>query len=85
MLMLRRFLFKRMDIEKQVKLLKSKGILLGPRLKDTRMVYTYMLQSLFVEVVYKNDNPVERPERVNIINGLKNLNSYLEEEFKSNF
>ena len=85
MLMLLKFFFRRMDINKQVKLIKKRGVLLGPRLKDGRKVYTYMLQNLFVEVLYANDNVLDTPEKVSIINGLKNLNSYLEEEFKSNF
>jgi hypothetical protein len=58
---------------------------LGTRVKDGRKIYIYMLRELFVEVIYANDNVDETPERLNILNGLKNLNSYLEREFKTSF
>ncbi|HEY8936537.1 MAG TPA: hypothetical protein VIM65_15020 [Cyclobacteriaceae bacterium] len=65
--------------------MKKRGILLGTRMKDGRKIYIYMLRDLFVEVVYKNDSVDELPEKLNMLNGLKNLNSYLEREFKTSF
>ena len=65
--------------------MKKKGIMLGTRMKEGRKIYIYMLRELFVEVVYKNDNTEEMPERLNMLTGLKNLNSYLEKEFKTSF
>jgi len=59
--------------------------MLGTRMKEGRKIYIYMLRELFVEVVYKNDNTEETPERLNMLTGLKNLNSYLEKEFKTSF
>lgn len=59
--------------------------MLGTRMKEGRKIYIYMLRELFVEVVYKNDNTEEMPERLNMLTGLKNLNSYLEKEFKTSF
>ena len=59
--------------------------MLGTRVKDGRKIYIYMLRELFVEVIYMNDNVEEAPEKLNILNGLKNLNSYLEKEFKTSF
>ncbi|HTJ49581.1 MAG TPA: hypothetical protein VL443_09025 [Cyclobacteriaceae bacterium] len=59
--------------------------MLGTRMKDGRKIYIYMLRDLFVEVTYKNDNVDEAPEKLNMLNGLKNLNSYLEREFKTSF
>jgi hypothetical protein len=59
--------------------------MLGTRIKDGRKIYIYMLRELFVEVIYMNDNVEEAPEKLNILNGLKNLNSYLEKEFKTSF
>ena len=59
--------------------------MLGTRMKEGRKIYIYMLRELFVEVVYKNDNVEEMPERLNMLTGLKNLNSYLEKEFKTSF
>ena len=70
---------------KQVSFLKKKGILLGTRIKDGRKIYIYMLRDLFVEVMFKSDNLEEAPEKINMLNGLKNLNNYLEKEFKTTF
>jgi hypothetical protein len=83
--MILKFFFKHLSINKQVIHLKKKGILLGTRLKDGRKIYIYMLRDLFVEVLFKNDNASDEPERLYMLNGLKNLNTYLEKEFKTTF
>jgi hypothetical protein len=44
-----------------------------------------MLNDLFVEVLYKNDNSEDAPEKVNLISGLMNLNQYLENDFRASF
>jgi hypothetical protein len=85
MIMLLRFFFSRLSLEKQVSYLKKKGIGLGTRLKGGRKIYIYMLNDLFVEVFYRNDNADESPEKVNILRGLKSLNDYLANEFKASF
>jgi hypothetical protein len=83
--MILQFFFKRLSVEKQVEYLKKKGIALGTRAKNGRKIYIYMLRDLFVEVLYKNDNTEEAPEKLNMMKGLKNLNEYLENEFKASF
>ena len=83
--MILRFFFKHLSITKQVLYLRKKGILLGTRLKDGRKIYIYMFRDLFIEVLYINDDASEAPEKVYLLNGLKNLNSYLEKEFKTTF
>lgn len=83
--MILKFFFKQLSITSQIKYLKKKGILLGTRLKDGRKIYIYMLRDLFVEVMFENDSTDQTPERVNMLNGLKNLNTYLEKEFKASF
>jgi len=85
MFMILRFFFSRLSIEKQVSYLKKKGIGLGTRLKGGRKIYIYMLSDLFVEVVYKNDNADQTPEKLNMLRGLSSLNEYLENEFKTSF
>jgi len=85
MFMILRFFFSRLSIEKQVSYLKKKGIALGTRLKGGRKIYIYMLSDLFVEVVYKNDNADQTPEKLNMLRGLSSLNEYLENEFKTSF
>ena len=77
--------FKNLSVQKQIDYLKKKGIMIGTRTKNQRKIYTYMLQDLFVEVYYKNDNENDSAEKVNLLSGLKNLNSYLEREFKTSF
>jgi hypothetical protein len=44
-----------------------------------------MLHDLFVEVLYTEDKTYMSPEKVNILNGLTNLQQYLETEFRSRF
>jgi hypothetical protein len=83
--MILRFFFSRLSLEKQVSYLKRKGIALGTRLKAGRKIYIYMLSDLFVEVLYKNDNADEIPEKLNMLRGLNGLNDYLENEFKTSF
>lgn len=84
--MFSRFLFNRMSLVNKVGYLKKKGVMLGTRLKDGRRMYIYMFSELFIEVLYKNDNQNNEPERLTILKGLDNLNQYLEKEFKgSNF
>ncbi len=83
--MILKFFFKQLSVQKQIDYLKKKGVMIGTRTKDSRKIYTYMLRDLFVEVLYKNDNANDSPEQVNTLSGLKNLNSYLEKEFKTSF
>lgn len=83
--MILRFFFSRLSLEKQVSYLKKKGIALGTRLKAGRKIYIYMLNDLFIEVLYKNDNADDTPEKLNMLRGLTSLNEYLENEFKTSF
>jgi hypothetical protein len=74
-----------MSLEGKVRHLKKKGIMLGTREKNGRKIHIYMLRDLFVEVFYLNDDENDKPEKVNILRGLNNLNEYLEKEFKASF
>jgi hypothetical protein len=44
-----------------------------------------MLNDFFVEVQFLNDSIDDDAEKVNILQGLDNLNSYLENEFRTTF
>jgi len=79
------FFFRQLSAETQVSYLQKNGVSLGSRAKNGRRVYVYMLRNLFVEVMYENDNVNDTPEKVNMLRGLKNLNSYLEKEFRASF
>lgn len=83
--MILQFFFKRLSTEKQVLHLKKKGVALGTRSKNGRKIYIYMLRNMFVEVLYLNDNADGAPEKLNMLTGLKNLNEYLENEFRTSF
>ncbi len=83
--MLHKFFFNRLSLEKKVKHLHEKGVALGSRIKDGRQIHMYMLKDLFVEVLYTDDKTYLAPEKVNILNGLTNLQQYLETEFRSRF
>jgi hypothetical protein len=80
-----KFFFKQWPLPKQVSYLKKKGILIGSRTREARKIYIYMYQDLFAEIQFKNDNPDSEVETANIVKGLKNLNSYLEKDFKTTF
>lgn len=83
--MILNFFFSQFSLEKQVNYLHKNGVSLGTRVKNGRKIYVYMLRNLFVEVLYKNDNASETPEKVNMLRGLKNLNTHLEKEFRASF
>ena len=83
--MILQFFFRQLSPETQVSYLQKNGVSLGSRAKNGRRIYVYMIRNLFVEVIYENDNVNDTPERVNMLRGLKNLNSYLEKEFRASF
>lgn len=80
-----RLFFKYFSLSKQITHLKNKGVMIGTRNKDGRKVYLYMIKDFFVEVFYKSDTPENDAEQVKLISGLKNLNQYLESEFRAAF
>jgi len=83
--MLFQFIFRQLSAEKQVGYLQKNGVSLGSRAKNGRRIYVYMMRNLFVEVMYENDDVNSTPEKVNLMRGLKNLNAYLEKEFRASF
>ena len=83
--MFEKFIFNRMSTRQQISYLRKKGIVLGTRAKDGRKVYIYMLKDLFIEVLYQNDNADQDAEKIRILEGLDNLNRYLEKEFRASF
>jgi hypothetical protein len=83
--MLQRFFFNRLSLDNKVKYLHEKGVALGSRVKDGRQIHMYMLHKIFVEVVYQEDKPYLAPEKINILNGLTDLQQYLEADFRTRF
>ncbi len=83
--MMQKLFFNYLSITTQISYLKKKGIVLGTRIKDERKIYIYMLPDVFVEVMYKNDNVEEAPEALSTVKGFRNLNTYLEKQFKTTY
>jgi len=79
------FFFRHLSLDSQVNHLQKKGVSLGTRVKNGRKIHVYMLRSLFVEVLYVNDDATEAPEKLHMLRGLKNLNAHLEKEFRASF
>lgn len=77
--------FKYGSVTKQLDYLREEGIMLGSRMRKDRKVFFYMVKSLFVEVIYKNDSVEKEPERLEVFNNLTHFNQYLEREFKTSF
>lgn len=83
--MILQFFFPHLSLSNQVMRLQKDGLILGTRVKNGRKIYVYMLRNLFVEVLYVNDNANGTAEKVDLLKGLKNLNSHLEKEFRTSF
>ena len=80
--MILKFILKRFSLEKQATFFKSRGIVIGTRTKDGRKIYLYMVSNLFTEITYENDNPKLSVESIVLIDGLKKLNKYLEQDLR---
>lgn len=74
-----------MPAKKQLKYIQNKGIILGTRMKNERKVFLYLLSDFFVEILYQQDRSDYEPEQIITFSDLKNLNGYLEKEFKAAF
>jgi len=74
-----------MTLGQKVSYLHAKGVSLGSRIKNGRKMHMYMIRNLFVEVIYIDDDVNGSAEKVHILRGLKNLNNYLEQEFRTTF
>lgn len=78
-----KFLFKRLSITRQAEFIRRRGIVLGTRKKDGRQTYLYMANNLFAEILYENDNPRMGVEAIVVLDGINDLNRYLEKDIRS--
>lgn len=81
--MILRLVFRWLSINRQAAFMKRRGIILGTRKRDGRQGYLYMVNNLFAEIFFENDNPRMNVERLVVLNGLNNLNRYLEDDFRA--
>ncbi len=65
--------------------MKRKGIVLGTRMKDGRQSYLYMVNNLFAEILYEDDNPRLQVETLVVLDGLDRLNLYLEKDLRARY
>lgn len=63
--------------------MKRRGIVLGTRKKDGRQSYLYMVNNLFAEILYENDNPRLKVESLVLLSGLADLNRYMEKDLRT--
>lgn len=80
-----RLFFKRLSMTRQADFMKRKGIVLGTRMKDGRQSYLYMVNNLFAEILYEDDNPRLQVETLVVLDGLDRLNLYLEKDLRARY
>jgi hypothetical protein len=78
--MILKWFFKGLSINKQAEYMRRRGIVIGTRKKNGRASYLYMVNNLFAEIFYENDNPRMRVESLVVLHGLNKLNNYLEND-----
>ena len=74
--------FNRWSISKQADFMKRRGVVLGTRQKDGRQSYVYMVNNLFAEILYENDNPSLNVEALIVIDGISKLHRHLEKDIR---
>ena len=80
--MLFQLFFKRWPLRRQVSFFQENAVQIGSRKKDNRTIYFYMYSNLFAEVMFEGDDPKGTAQSLTLVKGLKNFNTYLENEFK---
>jgi len=80
--MLLKLFFNRLSLTAQANFMKSRGIIVGTRNKDGRQAYLYMVNNLFTEILYVNDDPRMKAEEVVVLDGLNTLNKHLEKDLR---
>ena len=75
--------FNRWSVSRQANFMKRRGVVLGTRNKGGRQSYVYMVNNLFAEIFYENDNPSLNVETVIVIDGLSKLHRHLEKDIRN--
>lgn len=76
-------MFNLLSTTRQAAFMKRRGIVLGTRKKDGRQSYLYMVNNLFAEIRYENDNPRLKVESLVLLSGLADLNRYMEKDLRT--
>lgn len=80
--MLLKFIIQRLPVRNQANLMKRRGIVVGTRNKNGRRSYLYMINNLFAEILYENDNPGLEVETLVLLDGLKSLQTYFRNDVR---
>lgn len=62
--------------------MRKRGFLLAIRNRKGRNTYIYMYRRYFAIVTYQDDTPASPPAEVTLINGIKNLNRFLQRDLR---
>jgi hypothetical protein len=81
--MLLKLFFNRWSVSRQANFMKRRGVVLGTRQKDGRQSYVYMVNNLFAEIFYEDDNPSLTVETVIVIYGMSKLQRHLEKDIRN--
>ena len=78
-------LFSFYSKSRKAKCISEDGTFMGVRERKNRTIHLYMYKSLFLEVLYMDDNSANEIESISLIGNISRLNSHLERQFKSDF
>jgi len=78
-------LFNGLSERKVIQMMRERGWLVGSREHAGRKIYIYMIKGFFAQVMFRQDDPVEAVEYIQTFEDINQLNSHLEQEFKSAF
>ena len=70
---------------KKAQRVNESGTFIGIRERNGRRVNLFMYKSLFVEVLYVNDDTYGEIESISLIGNISRLNSHLEKQFMKDF
>lgn len=69
--------------KKLERFVRKRGFLLAIRNRKGKSTYIYMYRRYFAIIAYQDDTPASAPMEVTLITGIKNLNSFLQQDLKN--
>ena len=80
-----RAIFNLFSMNKKARCVNEDATFMGNRERNGRLISFFMYKSLFLEVLYKDDNAAGEIESIKLIGNIRGLNSHLESQFKADF
>lgn len=81
----RKWIFRWLSNQQKLQYLLNEGTLLGLRNKNGRTAYLYMLHDWCAEVIFQDDLPDNKAEKIFVFSDVKQFNRYLEQELRQSF